>query len=302
MDPTGYLHLAYADSLSEFGPARALPSSRAWILSRAIPGCSVNDGMGCYPIFCCQNWSGLPSDLADLNDLVCLSLVTDPFGDYDSALLRQCFPDLVLPFKRHFVVDLNSKPDEFVSAHHRRNAKKALRAVTVIHCEEPDRYDREWIELYSQLIQRHTIRGIPAFSESALRRQLRVPGLQMFRAELDGEAVGMILWMVQNGIAYYHLGAYSKAGYRVRASFALFWIALEFFADTSTRWLSLGAAAGLRDVDDGLTRFKRGWSTGTRPAYLCGRILDRAAYARLLRKKAVAPHHYFPAYREEEFG
>jgi len=36
---------------------------------------------------------------------VCLSLVTDPFGDYDEAYLRQCFPDVVIEFKQHFIVD-----------------------------------------------------------------------------------------------------------------------------------------------------------------------------------------------------
>jgi Acetyltransferase (GNAT) domain len=303
MQPTGYLHPAYVDSLSEFGTPRALPSSGAWILTRAIPGASANDAMGCYPIFGCPNWSGLPSDLMDLKDLVCLSLVTDPFGDYDSALLQKCFPDLMLPFKQHFVVDLAANPNEFLSAHHRRNVRKALCSVTVTHCEDPVRYNREWINLYSHLVRRHAIRGIPAFSELALRRQLEVPGLQMFRADLNGNTVGMILWMVQNGIAYYHLGAYNEVGYRERASFALFWVALEFFCARHIRWLSLGAGAGVRDeVDDGLTRFKRGWSTGTRLAYLCGRILDHDAYARLLREKAVTPHDYFPAYRKGEFG
>ncbi|HXB71938.1 MAG TPA: GNAT family N-acetyltransferase [Candidatus Acidoferrales bacterium] len=302
MGSTGYLHPAYADSLSEFGNPRALPASGGWILTRAIPGTAASDGMGCYPIFSCPNWSGLPSDLADLNDLVCLSVVTDPFGDYDPALLRESFPDVMLPFKQHFVVDLAAKPEQFLSEHHRRNVRKALRLVIVTHCETPQRFGDEWSSLYSQLVSRHSIRGIPAFSGRALRRQLEVPGLEMFRASLEGQSAGMVLWMVQNGIAYYHLGAYSDAGYRVRASFALFRTAFEFFAGRNIRWLSLGAAAGAADTDTGLTRFKRGWSTGTRQAYLCGRILDHDAYARMLREKATAPQDYFPPYRKGEFG
>ena len=33
--------------------------------------------------------------------------------------------------------------------------------------------------------------------------------------------------------------------------------------------------------DDGLSRFKRGWATGTAPAWLCGAVLDRERYADL---------------------
>jgi hypothetical protein len=302
MNSLGYQSPAYVESLSEFGRPRALQSSGSWILTRVIPGSTLRDAMGCYPIFSCPNWSGLQTDLMDLDDLVCLSLVTDPFGEYDATLLRNCFPDLMVPFKKHFVVDLTENPNQFVSAHHLRNVKRALGRVTVTKCQEPAAHSRDWIDLYSQLVERHAIQGIPRFSALALHRQLEIPGLHMFRATLDGEVAGMILWMLQNGIAYYHLGAYSEAGYRERASFALFWTALEYFAAQQIRWLSLGAGAGAGDhPDSGLARFKDGWSTGTKWAYLCGRILDSAAYARL-RATTGETGGYFPAYRKGEFA
>ena len=40
----------------------------------------------------------------------------------------------------------------------------------------------------------------------------------------------------------------------------------------------MAARASRATVDDGLTRFKSGWATGTRTAYLCGRIMDRHQY------------------------
>lgn len=303
MELGGYLHPAYAHCLAEFGTPRCLPTSGAWILTRFISSDSARDAMGCYPIFSCPDWSGLSSDLQRLDDLVCISVVTDPFGDYDLSLLRECFPDLVRPFKQHFVVDLHADPRDFLSPHHRRNVQKSLRSVHVMRCEDPASYAAEWIALYSHLIRRHAIRGIPAFSEVALRRQLEVPGLYLFRAALDDKAAGMILFMVHGNVAYYHLGAYSEAGYHTRASYALFSTALEFFHASPIRWLSLGAGEGLRDEGEtGLTRFKRGWSTGTRLAYLCGRILDHDAYARLVEQKDARNADYFPAYRKGEFG
>jgi hypothetical protein len=79
---TGYLHPLYAESLSEFGTPYELARCRGWILKRQIPGFSYYDAMGCYPLFPCQDWSKLSGDLEELGDqLVCLSVVTDPFGD-----------------------------------------------------------------------------------------------------------------------------------------------------------------------------------------------------------------------------
>ena len=53
---------------------------------------------------------------------------------------------------------------------------------------------------------------------------------------------------------------------------------------------------------DGLSQFKRGWSTGTRTAYFCGRIFDHKSYAEIVKAKGIAATTYFPAYRKGEFG
>ena len=92
-------------------------------------------------------------------------------------------------------------------------------------------------------------------------------------------------------------------GYKLRSSFALFWFAIDYFAANSLRWLNLGAGAGIESKEvDGLTRFKRGWSTGTRTAYFCGRLLDCTRYSEIVEAKNISPTAYFPAYREGEFG
>jgi hypothetical protein len=218
------------------------------------------------------------------------------------AYLRQCFPNLVIPFKQHCVVELSRPLDTFVHQHHRRYARKALREVCVERCDDPANFLDDWTALYSVLIDKHRITGIAAFSKEAFAKQLTVPGLVIFRATHEGEVVGMTLWYVQKNVAYYHLGAYSPAGYDLRASFALFWRSLESFATQGLQWLNLGAGAGLGgEGTDGLSRFKRGWATGTRTAYLCGRIFDPVKYQELVKAKAVKPDDYFPAYRGGEF-
>jgi hypothetical protein len=260
--------------------------------------------MGCYPLFQCQDWSRLQDDLESVGEgLVSVTLVTDALAECDPELLRRCFPDVFAPFKEHFVVDLSQKLETFVHPHHRRNARKAQRAMSVARCERPSDFLDEWVDLYALLVRRHQFTGIPAFSRTAFAKQLAVPGIVMFRATHDGASLGIVLWYRQGSRAYYHLGAYSEKGYELGASFGLFDFAINYFADSGTEWLNLGGSAGLSAAaTDGLGRFKKGWSTGVRTAYLCGRILDRPRYAELVEARGASSTKYFPAYRAGEFS
>ena len=179
--------------------------------------------MGCYPLFSCLNWSILEQDLEDIrNELVSLSVVTDPLGSYDRTLLLRCFKDLVVPFKEHFIVDLNHDIETFVSDHHRRYARKALRRLTVERCEDPICFLSEWTDLYGTFVAARNIKGFAAFSKLALAKQLKVPGLTMFRAVHNQATVGTHLWYAQGDIGYAHLAGYTDIGYRLGAPMLCF--------------------------------------------------------------------------------
>jgi hypothetical protein len=157
------------------------------------------------------------------------------------------------------------------------------------------------MQVFGTLVERHGIRGIRAFSREAFSRQLRIPGMVMFEAKAQGETVGLDLWYVQGDVAYGHLVAFSDLGYKLRASYATKWAVLEHFSD-KLRWLDLGGGAGANaDAGDGLSKFKDGWSTGTKPVYLCGRVFQPERYKELCEMKQVGDTSYFPAYRNQEF-
>jgi hypothetical protein len=296
-EPTGYAHPGYTASLGEFGALLPLPRSGGHLLRRLIDGGELEDAMGPYPLLFCTDWSGLAEDLAELSGaLVSVSAVADPLGDYDETTLRAAFPDLVRPYKEHFTVDLTADWRSAVGPHHRRNLASAKRAMAVAHSTRPDDWLNDWNRLYGNLVVRHGIEGIAQFSNRAFELQFAIPGVHVFRAATEGAATGMLMWFAQGRRAYYHLGCYSDEGYRNGASFALFGAAIEWFEQAGFETLVLGAGAGAaNDEGDGLSRFKRGWATGTATAWLCGRVLDPAAYARLA-GDAPSPD-FFPAYR-----
>lgn len=299
--PTGYLHPGYAASLAEFGTPRALPRSGGWILERRVPGSDRFDAMGTYPILACDDWAGLADDLDELDGLVSLTVVTDPFGDYDVAHLRRCFPDLCVPFKEHFVFDLTSAPLTHVSRHHRKEARQALRKLTMQEHPDPPAFLDEWMRLHAHLIARHHICGIRAFSREAFAQQLLLPGAKVTTASYEGRTVGAIIWLIHDHVAYGHVQGVDELGRRLGANYALYWFALEHFTQYAD-WINVAGVPGAIDAGAGLAQFKRGWTQDTRTAYICGRVFDREAYARLVRAAGTEASRYFPAYRAGEMA
>jgi hypothetical protein len=303
--PCGYAHPAYAAAVADGRVLRRLPRSGGALIEREIGDEGYRDAMGPYPIFACADWSGLDQDLSELADhLVSVAVVADPFGEWTEDILRACFPDVLVRFKEHFVVRLGADPLGHLRAHHRRNIAAGRRGVEVEMVDDLAGFAAEWEALYRRLVVRHRIRGLSDFSARSLTAQLLVPGMVALRARRsrDEETVGACLWYEHGDVAYYHLAAYAPAGYELRASYALFAGALELFAARGLAWASLGAGAGVDAggvPEDGLSRFKRGWSTGTRVAWFGGRILRPDVYDRLA---GPSRGRWFPAYREGEIG
>ncbi len=298
---TGYLHPDYAASFAAFGEPLALPQSRGHLVRRSVAGGDRHDAMGPYPLFCCADWAALPADLAALgNRLIAVGLVTDPFAALTEEFLKGAF-QRVVPFKEHFISDLESPVEKLASKHHRYYARKAFDAVTVEVAAEPLAHLDEWVTLYGNLAAKHGIRGLRAFSRDAFARQLGVPGLTLVRAHQNGVGVATHLFYTQGDVAYSHLAASSDEGYAVNAMYGIYYRSLEHFAGR-VRSVDWGAGAGLsKDGSDGLSRFKRGWSTRTLPVWFCGSVLDAAAYDTAVQARGNPATNFFPAYRLGEF-
>ena len=299
---TGHAHAGYAEALAEYGRPREMPHCGGWLLERDIPGASCRDAMGCYPLFSCADWAGLREDVDGLGtDLVSLAMVPDPFGAYALEDLEQTF-DFVNPFKEHVVVDLQGPWEARIDRHHRYMCRRALRHMEIRRCVSPQDYLDDWVRVYGYLVERHGIEDMRAFSRASLARQLDVPGASFFVAVHDDRVVGALLLYQQMDVAYAQLTGVDEVGYKLGASYALFFSAMQYYAD-KTRWCNLSGVPGVNDRGgEGLRWFKRGWSKQTRCVYFCGRVFDRKTYEALSEARGAEAGHYFPAYRVGEFS
>ena len=196
-----------------------------------------------------------------------------------------------MKFKEHFIADLARPVETIVSQHHRYYARQALKKVQVEVASEPLAFLEEWVELYQCLIGRHGIGGFRAFSRDSFARQLAVPGMTLVRATVNARGVATHLYYSHGNVQYSHLAACSPEGYATNAMYAVYLRSLEHFVGKA-RWLDWGGSAGVTEVgNDGLTQFKRGWSTSVRQVYFCGLTLDPAQYEALTRYVAARPRN-----------
>lgn len=298
----GYAHARYAGSLREFGEPRELPRCGGWIIVRPIPGTPFKDATGCYPLFCCRNWRRLHEDLRRIGtDIVSLVLVADPFSGIDKAYLEHCF-DFVRPFKTHYLTELMHPLENVVSRNYRYNVRKSLKAMDVEICSQPAKYLSEWVRLYDNLIRRHDIKGISAFSRASFAKQLNVPGMVMVLGRSGGEIVGATLVLISGQVAYSHLSACSSTGYKIQASYGITWTALSYLRDRGIRYFDNGGSAGIKEEYplDGLAQFKKGWSNNKNIVTICGRVFDRKKYDFLSQRQTGTDSVFFPAYRSKE--
>lgn len=196
------------------------------------------------------------------------------------------------------MADLSHPLESFVDRRHRYKARNSLKRMVVEVCCQPAQYHDDWGRLYDNLIDKHDIKGINAFSPKCFKIQLNIPGMVMFLGRREGEIIGATLVLIHDQAAYMHLSTNTSEGYKIGASYGIFWKALVYLYDQGIRYVHLGGMAGIKeDPSDGLAQFKRGWSNDQRVIYFCGRVFDQQKYESICRQYQIADADYFPVYR-----
>ena len=237
--PTGYAHPSYIHALSEFGEVVDLLRPGAWLLSRRIAGSDRDDAIGPYPFFSCCEYAELRAELDRLDTLVSISVVPDLFSFGSASTLSKVF-DYVVPFKTHYLTDLEIGFSRNLRRHHRRYASRGLSNFDVKLAADPAAHAAEWVDLYQKLVIRHRISGLRAFTPRSLTEQLKVPGSLYFRALRDGTVHGALVCYLDRGVAYAHLTSTTSMGQELFAQYALYWTAIEY-CRARARWFALGS-------------------------------------------------------------
>jgi hypothetical protein len=286
-----YASLAYAQAFGAGYEPIYLPGIDLHVLKRPIEGTSYFDAMGPYPVSPVTSVERAKDDFAILaaHQIVSLVLVIDPLRGPTPLAMSEVF-DKVTPFKDHFIREPGL--DQPYSRHHRAEVRRAYRVCETRIVRLADYLD-DWSSLYEALSLKHQIGGIQAFELQYFDSLAKLEPF-MVAAFIDGALVSAHIWICHDGYAYSHLAASSSEGYRQSAAYAVYDYSFRHFAEQGVRMVNLGGGAGIAAPSQGLTYLKQGFSTGTLPCYLCGKIIDPAVYAMLSKDRQIG---FFPAYR-----
>ncbi len=290
--PHGYASAAYVAALGQVPVAFGRTGGS--LIRRPIGATGAHDLAAIWPLFTCANWQALGLAVMELPaGPVSLTLVSDPFCDLPYEGLARIFP-VCRPLHDHWILDLTAPAQ--LSKHHRRMLRQTAVPRILAGPATPDLAEG-WAEVYAHLIAKKQIEDARAFTAAELAAQLSVPGAQVVTAWAGETLLGVDLYYLDRGVAYAHLSAYAPAGYAASVSYPMMAAAMDHFA-TMARAIDLGGAPGGAS-GPGIARFKAGWTPLTRPSFLCGKVLDTAAYARLA--SGADPDGWFPAYRVGEY-
>lgn len=288
----GYRSAAYKAALSALGEVQPLGDTGGWLISRAIGDSGLRDLMGPYPVLCCTDWGALGAALSNLAPgHVALTCVTDPFCPLSKGELEQHFSH-VRPLHQHYIIDLAAP---VLSKHHRKKLRRSGELRIEMRAPRPGDLPA-WSALYAGLAARHGIHDMRRFDDASFAQQLAVPDAQFVLAYDGDTLIGADLYYVDGDVAYAHLSAYAEAGYVRSVSYPMMAFAIEALKGRVC-YIDLGGAP--MSAGDGMTHFKRGWTDQMRLSYLCGRVLDAAAFDKLSPEGVT---DYFPPYRRGEFA
>ena len=222
-------------------------------------------------------------------DIVSAVIIPDPLQEAQE--LENNF-DTVRPFKTHYVYDPAQKIE--FQGFHKTNIAIADKKCRVRRISFQDHIE-SWLTFWDILLERHHIEGLARYSRQYFASLASVPGLIAYGAfDLDGNIVAISLWFEHGDHAVSHLNACAPEGYKIQANYGIYKFMLEDLKDKAL--IDLGSNVGaVDDPEDGLSKFKSGFSNTVRQSYICGLICDRARYDELTagRKNEA----FFPAYR-----
>jgi hypothetical protein len=288
-----YATEAYARSLAHVGEAFPVPEWDSHVLVRPTPDGRGRDAIAAYPLAVISSGADLAGGLQRLEaaGLVSVVLVTDDRLRPDASAMDAAF-DFGRPFKSHVLYDRALGPLAY-GKHHRYELKRALARVEPREIALADHLPA-WQALYGELAARHGFRGLHAFPAAHHQALARLPGVRTFGAFVRDRLVSAHLFITHDGYAVSHLAASSAEGYASGAAYAVNDLAVRALDDCQL--INFGGGAGFADdPSDGLVRFKKGFSNNAAHSYLCGKVLDDAAYEML--SAGCAQDGFFPAYR-----
>jgi hypothetical protein len=190
---------------------------------------------------------------------------------------------------------------------HRSSINKARRSGVTVEVAKVDGENLHVFELlYEETMERNQADPLWRFPASYFKNCIDCLGenrVALFNAKYNGEVIASYLVLHEYQTVYYHFGGSREIDFNLRANNLLIYEIALWAKSKGYRWFHLGGGI---EPDDGVFRFKSGFSKDRARLYSYSCIHDQNKYSQLaamktawdLSNKTISkPSHYFPVYR-----
>jgi hypothetical protein len=300
-----YRSKQYADCFLDLGESYRLANTDSYLIKKPFKD-GYYDLYSPYPILDFHKKQAfshidLISDISSISDgnILAATIITNPLLKWEEIPVGDdpwCW-SYCKKYKTHYYIDFKNDLD--LPTNHKRNIKKALNKleIRINLTKTPDQKAESFTSMYKNLVEKHSISGFADFSDDYFRQLFKVPGILLAEAFCKGsdEPCGQITYLLDGDYAYYHLAAYNSQGYANNASFGIMYSMINYFKELGISKLLLGSYPGnIETEDNGLLRFKRGFSNSSRQNFILGKILNKSKYNEFSQGKS---GEFFPLYR-----
>jgi hypothetical protein len=276
----------YIKGLSTIGSPKPHISGHFYLLKRSIEGTPYVDGVGPWPYLHIENKSMLDALKDDFQDLVTLTVVTQPGFIPRGSGLDPVF------LKDHYVFDPKRPIPRLSSRARKRLAKVEQRAIFEQVFEHEDQL--AFTPLYRDLIQRRGLKE--TYIDFSLEHFASIAALSdgiFFRVRDDATIGAMACGVVFGDVLQILHMVFTPEGLGWNASYLLMKGLQDYALAHQLRLMTGGMPAG---ASEGLRIFKARWANHMEPVYLLRRINALPTYQALCAQRGMHPS-YFPAYR-----
>ena len=276
----------YVKGLSTIGTPAAHRSGHFYILKRPIEGTPYYDGVGPWPYLYVEHDRMLDAPRDDFQDLVTLTVVTQPGFIPRVTGLAPIF------LKEHYVFD-PSRPIPTLSTRARKRLATVEQRALFEEVIEPED-QLAFTPLYRDLIQRRSLSE--TYLDFSVEHFESIAALNhgiFFRVRDDVSIGAMACGVVFGDVLQILHMVFTPAGLRWNASYLLMKGLQDHALAHRLRLMTGGMPAG---ASEGLRLFKARWANRLEPVYLLRRINAPSTYQGLCRERGTHPR-YFPAYR-----
>lgn len=157
----------------------------------------------------------------------------------------------------------------------------------------------KFIEIYISTMKKNNAENFYYFDKEYFQKLLLIENVKLYELTSDNKTIAMGFFIFSENLVHYHLSANTPLSYKLNGNYALLHNIFLQAQKEGKKYCILGGGT-TNSQDDSLFKFKKKFSSLTKPFYISGKIYDKKVYneyVKLWEQQSKKEIKYFLKYR-----